>query len=202
MLGPGCAPWCATRTSGTSAASHSSLGALQQPFMAYLVAYAEQGRGLSVIRATALTTGWIVRRHRGRRALEPHHVASARAGTYRRTPRSCSSAPPERSSSRGRRRWRSASPCNGFASTRLVLAVKSRLIARHPGRVGGAFAVVSTIEFAGFGLPLLAGRVADAYGVRAGLACFVAIAVVLVLVTGAGDQIGARRGHASSARAI
>ncbi len=84
---------------------------------------------------------------------------------------------------------------NGFAVTSLVLALKTRLVVRHPGRVGGTVAVVSTIEYAGFGPPLLAGRVADADGVRAGLALLVMLAVVPMIATLAGD-------HASKARAI
>ena len=62
---------------------------------------------------------------------------------------------------------------------------------------------MATIEYAGFGLPLVAGRLADAHGVHVGLAFFVMLAGVLVVVTVIGDRAFAgRRGQASSARAI
>jgi hypothetical protein len=154
-----------------------------------------------VIRATALTAGWIC----------GAAVAAARSSRINARPLGSALSPHAAVLLLGTAGafvvpWAPAMAVglalNGFATTRLVLALKSRLVARHPGRVGAAFAVVSTIEFAGFVLPVLAGRIADAYGVRAGLACFVVIAAVLVLVTGTGDQIGARRAQASRARAI
>jgi hypothetical protein len=177
-------------------------GALQQPFVAYVVAFAERDRGLTPVVATAMVTGWVggaaVAAARASRIASrarasglSRHAVLLLAGTT-----SALVVP-----------WAPAIAVgiavNGFAMTRLVLALKGRLVASHPGRVGGAFAVVATIEYAGFGLPLVAGRLADAYGVRIGLAFFVMLAGVLVVVTVLGDRVDAgRRGQASNARAI
>jgi MFS family permease len=79
----------------------------------------------------------------------------------------------------------------GFGLARAWMAVKIRAIAIRPDRRGTVSAVVSTIEFTGFVLPLAAGIVADRYGLTAGLACYVAMAAALVGV-----------GYASKARAI
>jgi MFS family permease len=178
------------------------VAALQQPFAAYLVAYTERDRGLSPVVATALLTGWVagaaVAAARSSRVTSPDLARglSGPAALLLVATAGALVAP-----------WAPAIALsvalNGFAVTRMVLALKSRLVARHPGRVGGAFALVSTIEFAGFGLPLLAGRLADAYGVRVGLSFFVVLAAVLLIVTVAGDGVGARRDRqARSARAI
>ena len=177
-------------------------GALQQPFVAYVVAFAERDRGLSAVVATAMVTGWVA------------GAAVAAAGSSRIASRGPSSGLSRHTvlllagtTSALVVPWAPAIAAgiavNGFAMTRLVLALKGRLVASHPGRIGGAFAVVATIEYAGFGLPLIAGRLADAYGVRVGLAFFVLLAGVLVVVTVLGDRAGSpRRGQASNARAI
>ena len=177
-------------------------GALQQPFVAYVVAFAERDRGLTAVVATAMVTGWVA------------GAAVAAAGSSRIASRGPSSGLSRHTvlllagtTSALVVPWAPAIAAgiavNGFAMTRLVLALKGRLVASHPGRIGGAFAVVATIEYAGFGLPLIAGRLADAYGVRVGLAFFVLLAGVLVVVTVLGDRAGSpRRGQASNARAI
>jgi len=84
---------------------------------------------------------------------------------------------------------------NGFAATALMLVFTTRLVGYRPGRVSGTVAVASRIEFVGFGLPLCAGRLADRYGVRSGLARFVMLPVLLVIAAVGGD-------HASNTRAI
>jgi hypothetical protein len=89
-----------------------------------------------------------------------------------------------------------------YGISTLTLTVKSRVVELHPGLVGSAFALVSTVEFAGFFVPIAVGRIADANGVHTGLDCFTALAFVLLLVAGAGDRTIARRDQASSARAI
>jgi hypothetical protein len=79
----------------------------------------------------------------------------------------------------------------GFGLARAWMAVKIRAIAIWPARRGTVSAVVSTIEFTGFVLPLVAGIVADRYGLTAGLSCYVLIALALLATA-----------YASSARAI
>jgi hypothetical protein len=41
---------------------------------------------------------------------------------------------------------------------------------------------VSTIEFAGFVIPISIGAVVDAHGLRAGIACYAVVAVVLAVI--------------------
>jgi MFS family permease len=79
----------------------------------------------------------------------------------------------------------------GFGLARAWMAVKIRAIAIWPERRGTVSAVVSTIEFTGFVLPLLAGVVADRYGLTAGIGCYVLIALALLATA-----------YASRARAI
>jgi hypothetical protein len=85
---------------------------------------------------------------------------------------------------------------NGFTLTRFMLALKTRVVELHPNRVGSVSAVVTTTEFVGFMLPILAGSLADAYGLAAGFGFYAAIAAVLLLTVVAGDR------YFSSSRAI
>jgi MFS family permease len=72
----------------------------------------------------------------------------------------------------------------GFGLARAWMAVKIRAIAIRPERRGTVSAVVSTIEFTGFVLPLAAGAIADRYGLTAGLGFYVLIAFSLLVVAG------------------
>jgi predicted MFS family arabinose efflux permease len=86
----------------------------------------------------------------------------------------------------------------GFAVARYWIALKTQIVQLNPQRVGSVNAVVSTIEFSGFLLPVLAGRLADTFGVRAGFGFSAVIAVVTVgLIVAFDDRVQAR-----SARAI
>jgi predicted MFS family arabinose efflux permease len=86
----------------------------------------------------------------------------------------------------------------GIAIARYYVALQTRIVRLYPDRVGTVNAVVSTIEFSGFVLPLVAGRIADTFGVRAGFGTSAAIAcATLALVV-----IGDRRRQARSERAI
>jgi predicted MFS family arabinose efflux permease len=57
-----------------------------------------------------------------------------------------------------------------------------RILVLRPGQTGTVKAVISTVEFLGFGLPIAYGAVADAHGVTAGFACYAATAVALALL--------------------
>jgi hypothetical protein len=52
----------------------------------------------------------------------------------------------------------------------------------RPGQTGTVKAVISTVEFAGFGLPIAYGAIADAHGVATGFACYAATAVALAVL--------------------
>lgn len=91
----------------------------------------------------------------------------------------------------------------GIGLGRTWVVVHTRVLSVMPGRGGTVSAVVSTIEFTGFVLPLLAGRAADHAGVRAALLVEAAIAVALLLVVAIGERArGRRERQARRARAI
>ena len=69
---------------------------------------------------------------------------------------------------------------SGFALTRFFLALKTRIAGLHPGRLGSVQATVTTLEFVGFVLPLIAGTLADAFGVQYGMWFYAAMGVLLV----------------------
>jgi predicted MFS family arabinose efflux permease len=84
----------------------------------------------------------------------------------------------------------------GVAIARYFIALKTRIVALYPDRVGAVNAVVSTIEFSGFVLPLCAGRIADAYGVRAGFGFSALVAcasLALILARGRARQARSER---------
>jgi MFS family permease len=178
------------------------MGMLEQPFAAFVVAYAHQALGASTTVTTILVATWIIgvvaattRASRGRH--DPRDIRLRTSAlvvvvgvlTATVVPLTAAVA--------------AGIVACAFGISTLTLSVKSRVVELHPGLVGSAFALVSTIEFAGFFVPIGFGRVADAHGVQAGLACFTAVALALLLVAAAGDRRGrAGNPQASSARAI
>lgn len=91
----------------------------------------------------------------------------------------------------------------GIAIARYFIALKTRIVGLYPDRVGSMNAVISTIEFSGFVLPLVAGRIADAFGVRAGFGFSALIAAATLALVLAGERRRSpARAHASSERAI
>jgi MFS family permease len=86
----------------------------------------------------------------------------------------------------------------GYAVARYWIALKTRIVGLHPQRVGSVNAVVSTIEYSGFLFPILAGHLADEFGVRVGFgfSAFVGVLTVVLIATFDG------RVQASKARAI
>jgi predicted MFS family arabinose efflux permease len=72
-----------------------------------------------------------------------------------------------------------------FAGARYWIALKSQIVATRPDAVGTTHAVVGNIEMAGLAFPLVAGRLADTLGIRIAFWSFAAVAlatVVLVLL--------------------
>lgn len=72
----------------------------------------------------------------------------------------------------------------GFASARFWVVFHALVLRHRPGRAGSVTAVVGNLEMLGFGLPIAIGAMADAHGLRAGLVCYAAVPVALLLVVG------------------
>jgi predicted MFS family arabinose efflux permease len=88
----------------------------------------------------------------------------------------------------------------GAAMARFWVALKARSLALRPRERGSVQAVVTTIEYSGFALPLAAGALADAFGVRAGFGFSALVAVALLVLSLAGTRRARRQ--ARIARAI
>ncbi len=168
------------------------MGMLQQPFVAFVVAYAHQDRGASTTVTTVMAATWIVgvvaastRASRGRH--EPRTTRLSASAAVVLTGVLCATTVPF-----GAAIAAGIAAC-AYGISMLTLTVKSRVVALHPGLVGSAFALVSTIEFAGFFVPIGFGRLADTHGVHAGLLSFTAVALVLLLFTAGGDRAISRR---------
>jgi predicted MFS family arabinose efflux permease len=171
------------------------LGPLQYPFTAFLIAYLERVRGAPAALATAVPVTWvagsvIAATASSRRGTRPHGRAMrVNAFLLLAATLGATTVP--------------SIPVivvcvfvNGLALTRFMLALKTRVVELHPGRVGSVSAVVTTTEFAGFLLPIVAGTVADTFGLGAGFGFYAVIAAVLVITVAAGDR------YFSSSRAI
>lgn len=152
------------------------IGPLDESFLAFLIAKLERADGLSIGLATAIATATIVGNLIGfslSPRLRPPSLPR-NAAILAITAACCGLLPwffvP----------W--SALVFGIALARAWMAIKLRAIAIRPERRGTISAVVSTIEFTGFVLPLVAGVLADAYGLSAGLAFYVLIALALLAV--------------------
>jgi predicted MFS family arabinose efflux permease len=155
------------------------MGPLDEPFLAFLLASLERTRDLSTVAATTIALAWTI-------GSFVALAITSRPG-FRTPPRDfvwfcavvalaaagCVLAP---------------SPllvavCAlvfGYAFCRFFVALMTRILDIRPGQLGTVYAVISAVEFSGFLLPLGAGRIADAFGIGAGLACYVLIALLLL----------------------
>jgi hypothetical protein len=70
----------------------------------------------------------------------------------------------------------------GFGIIGFWTALQSRVLLLRPGQAGTVSAVVSTIEFAGFLIPIGIGVVVDEHGLHAGIACYAVLAVALAVL--------------------
>ncbi len=73
----------------------------------------------------------------------------------------------------------------GFGIIGFWTALQARVLKLRPGQAGTVSAVVSTIEFSGFLIPIGIGIVVDAHGLRAGLACYAVLALLLLVLVAA-----------------
>jgi MFS family permease len=159
---------------------------LDEPFLAFLIAKLQRADGMSLAAATAISMATIIGTAFGfgltSRLREPSLMRGAALITVGALVAGLAPWPPV---------IVAGSLLFGFGLARSWMAIKLRAIAIWPARRGTVSAVVSTIEFTGFVLPLVAGVVADSYGLTAGLFCYVLMALALLATA-----------YASRARAI
>jgi len=171
------------------------VGPLQQPLTAFLIAYLERVRHAPAALATTVPMAWVA-------GATGAALLGSRRGTRAGARALTRNASVLFASTLGAVAIPSipvvmlCMAANGVGLTRFFLALKTRIASLHPGRLGSVSAIVTTLEFAGFVLPLLAGTLADAFGVQAGLAFYAAIGLLLVFVV----QLGER--YFNSSRAI
>jgi predicted MFS family arabinose efflux permease len=172
------------------------LGPMDEHALAFLIAYLEHDFGLSTAAATSVAlasvagsvVGFLTTSRRGYRPAE--HALRNHAGLLALTTFASVAA-------------HSlvvvvvAEFVFGIAIARYFIALKTRIVALYPDRVGSMNAVISTIEFSGFVLPLVAGRIADTFGVRAGFGFSALIACATLVLVVFGD----RRARAAGAQA-
>ncbi|MDP2213147.1 sugar MFS transporter [Phenylobacterium sp.] len=71
----------------------------------------------------------------------------------------------------------------GFSGAVFYTALQSRVLTLRPGQAGSTGAAVSAIGLAGAGFPALVGLAADAWGLAAGLGLYVAVPAVMLVLT-------------------
>jgi MFS family permease len=72
----------------------------------------------------------------------------------------------------------------GIGTAQFWVVFKATLLRHRPGRAGSVAAVVGNLELLGFAFPVVVGAIADAHGLRAGLVCYAAVPIALLLVAG------------------
>jgi predicted MFS family arabinose efflux permease len=169
------------------AAAAMLLGPLDEALLAFLIAFAEQARGMSSTAAIAIgmctiagsVVGFFARSlHRGATPTmtRPACVMAASAVGLVLFPWTVVLA--------------SCAFTFGVAMAMFWTTVHAGILQLRPGQAGSVNAVVSTVEFSGFGLPILFGVVADRAGVHAGMACYALTAIALaILVCTAGSML-------------
>jgi predicted MFS family arabinose efflux permease len=162
------------------AATTSLLVPLDEPFLAFLIAFVEHERGLSAAAAVAVAmcsvAGELFGYARQARARNAESAPLGRYGTVMAV------AAVALVVVRSPVALVAGAFAFGVGMSQLWNTLHARILQVRPGQAGTVTAVVTTLEFAGFALPVLFGTVADARGVGAGLACYAATAVALALL--------------------
>ena len=70
----------------------------------------------------------------------------------------------------------------GIGTARFWVVFHATVLRHRPGRAGSVAAVVGNLELLGFAFPVVVGAIADAHGLRTGLACYAAVPIALLLV--------------------
>ncbi len=155
------------------------LSPLDEPFLAFLIAHLQRTDGLSRTVATAIALLTIVGALLGaleqaRRAppspplLRPALLVAGSVTSIALAPTALLVLP--------------GAVVFGFGIIGFWTALQSRVLLLRPGQAGTVSAVVSTIEFAGFVIPIGIGAVVDAHGLRAGIACYAVVAMLLAAI--------------------
>jgi predicted MFS family arabinose efflux permease len=157
------------------------LGPLDEDFLAFMLARLERTQGLSTATATTIALAWtagsivalVITSRQGFRP-RPHEYARSCAVVVVAAA-GCAIAPTPLLVA-------ASAAVFGYAMCRFFVALMQRILDIRPGQLGTVYAIVSAVEFSGFLLPLGAGKVADAHGIEAGTACYVAIAAALLVL--------------------
>ena len=155
------------------------LSPLDEPFLAFLIAHLQRTDGMSRTVATAVAMLTIVGAAIGaleqaRRAppnpplVRPTLLVAAAVTSIALAPTAVLVLP--------------GALVFGFGMIGFWTALQARVLLLRPGQAGTVSAVVSTIEFAGFMIPIGIGVVVDAHGLRAGIACYAVVAVLLLAI--------------------
>jgi predicted MFS family arabinose efflux permease len=179
------------------------LGPLDEDALAFLIAYLERDIALTTASATSIAMASVVGAivgfvSTGRRGYRPPaHALRNQAAIF-------TAATIAAVAFRSIPMIIAAEFVFGIAVARYWIALKTRIVRLYPDRVGSMNAVVSTIEFSGFLLPLFTGWLADTFGVRAGFGFSAAIAVLTLalILTYDGHARARGRDQASKERAI
>ncbi|MDP8986982.1 MAG: MFS transporter [Actinomycetota bacterium] len=166
------------------------LGPLDEPLLAFLIAHLQQARGLAEAGATLIAALSVVGAFVGYATLRRRpSVLPVDAGLLAVATTLLVAAP-------GALTAGVASLLVGVFLVRVWVDLQARVLRVRPGQAGTVKAVVALVETAGWGLPLLAGAVADRTTVTAGLATYAAIAwalagVALLLVRASAPTVEA-----------
>jgi MFS family permease len=168
------------------------VGPLQQPFSAFVIAYLQRVGEAPAALAISVQIGWVAGSlaaavAASRLAARPGGLTGPAVALLASTAGALVPVAPV------------VMICffvNGFAMTRFFLALKTRIRWLHPDRFGSVTAVVSTLEFSSFALPVAAGALADTFGIGAGVLFYAGMAALLVVAASAGAR------YLSSSRAI
>ncbi|MBW3546878.1 MAG: MFS transporter [Actinobacteria bacterium] len=153
------------------------LGPLDEPMLAFLIAHLQQARGLPETGAILIAALSVVGAFVGYASLRRWTSALALDAALLALATSALVVAPDALTASG------MSLLVGVFLVRVWVALQARVLRVRPGQAGTVKAVVALVETAGWGLPLLAGAVADRTNVTAGLATYGAMAWALAGVT-------------------
>lgn len=153
------------------------LGPLDEPMLAFLIAHLQQARGLTETGATLIAALSVVGAFVGYATLRRWKNAPALDAALLAMATSALVAAPDALTASG------VSLLVGVFLVRVWVALQARVLRIRPGQAGTVKAAVALIETAGWGLPLVAGAVADHANVTAGLGTYAAVAWALAGVT-------------------
>ncbi len=149
------------------------LGPLDEPMLAFLIAHLQQARGLTETGATLIAALSVVGAFVGYATLRRWTSALALDAALLALATSALVAAPDALTASG------GSLLVGVFLVRVWVALQARVLRVRPGQAGTVKAVVALVETVGWGLPLLAGAVADRTNVTAGVATYAAVAWAL-----------------------